>query len=277
MSLKKVAFINSLSCFGKSSLLAAFPIMATAKVQSGFIPTQLVSANTLNGDYAFRNLTDDILPIARHWNSENISFDALLISALNDEDQIFSVVNACKLISNDDTQIVVDPAMGDNGKLYKNLSNDFPKKMLELCKTAYILIPNVTEACLLSGIEYKEDYDQEYIANLVETLSEITGAKIVLTGVTFDSRKIGVAVYRSGLLQYIFCDKVPAHYKGSGDIFSAAFMASRMNGRSIRAAAEIAQNFICCSIKHSFENGIPETEGIDFESHLPNLVKYLDL
>lgn len=277
MTLKKVAFINSLSCYGKSSVSAALPIMATARAQAAFIPTQMVSTDSLTGDYVLKNLTDEILPIARHWNSENISFDAILISSLTDENQIFAVRNACKLISNNETQIVIDPVMGDSGKLYKNLPKDFPQRMLELCKSAYILIPNITEACLLTGIEYKEIYDEAYIESLVTRLSDITGAKVVLTGVTFDSRKIGVAVYRNGILKYIFCDRLPVHYKGSGDIFSAAFMASRMNGRSIRAAAEIAQNYICSSIKQSYEKQIPEADGIDFESNLPNLAKYLEL
>ncbi len=271
MSLKKVAVINAISASAKTSALAAVPILATAKIEATVIPTAVFS-NT-GGNY-YRDTTDCILPIAEDLGT---TFDAISIGYLTDEEQIYSVIKACKLLSKPDTKIILDTVMGDNGGLYKRFSCNYPNAMLELCKTADVILPNITEACLLTGIPFKETYDESYILELATALYELTGCKIAITGVSFDSRKIGVAVYRNDTLKYVFCDKVPAHYHGSGDIFSAAFAASVVNGRSTRSAAEIAQNFICGSIKHSFESGVPEQDGIEFESQLQNLVKYLDL
>lgn len=277
MTTKKVAIINSLCYYGKSSLTVSLPILATAQIQTAVMPTFMYSSNSDIRTGTFRNLSDDIIPAAQDLNSQNTVFDAILTGCFADEEQIFTVLNACKLLSNTDTQIIVDPIMGDNGKLYPRFSCNFPNRMLELCQNADIIMPNITEACLLTGLPYEDEYDEEYILNLTKTLYEITGAKVVLTGISFDERKIGVAVYANDSVKYVFCNKVPAHYKGSGDIFSAAFVASLVNDRSVSAAAEIAQNYICGSIKQSFDEGIPEDDGIDFESQLQNLRKYLDL
>lgn len=274
MPLKKVALINAISANGKSSALASVPILATAQIETTVIPTAVFSDST--GEY-YRDMTECILPIAEHIYGTQTEFDAISIGYLTDDDQIPSIIKTCNLLANTDTKIIIDPIMGDNGKLYGRFSCNFPAAMLELCKKADVILPNITEACLLTGIAYKEKYDESYILELATALYELTGCKIAITGVSFDERKIGVAVYRNDTLKYVFCDKVPAHYRGSGDIFSAAFIASVVNGRSTRSAAEIAQNFICGSIKHSFENNISENEGIEFESQLPNLVKYLDI
>ena len=273
MNLKKVALINAVSANGKSSALAAVPILATAKLETTVIPTAVFS--DVSGEY-YRDMTECILPIAEQIYGTDTVFDAISIGYITDDDQIPSIIKTCNLLANENTKIILDPIMGDNGKLYGRFSCNFPAAMLELCKKADVILPNITEACLLTGKPYKEKYDEAYILDLAIALNELTGCKIAITGVSFDERKIGVAVYRDNNLKYVFCDKVPAHYRGSGDIFSAAFVASVVNGRSTRAAAEIAQNFICGSIKHSFENQISEQEGIAFEAQLSNLVKYLD-
>ena len=272
MSLKKVAVINSVSSSAKTSALSAVPILATANIETTVIPTAVYSQSGY-----YRDMTDCILPMAEELNANGVIFDAISIGYLTDEEQILSVIKALKLISNTETKIILDTVMGDNGGLYKRFSCNYPSAMLELCKTADVILPNITEACLLTGIPFKEEYGEDYILELATALYDLTGCKIAITGVSFDQRKIGVAVYRNETLKYVFCDKVPAHYHGSGDIFSAAFVASAVNGRSTRSAAEIAQNFICGSIKHSFEYGVPQENGIEFESQLRNLVKYLNL
>ena len=271
MSLKKVAVINAVASSGKTSALSTVPILASANIETTVIPTAVAS----NG--YFKDMTDCIVPMSEELNASGVVFDAISIGYMTDEEQINSVIKACNLISNIDTKIILDTAMGDNGKLYKRFSCNYPSAMLSLCKIVDVILPNITEACLLTGIPFKEKYDENYILELATALYNLTGCKIAITGVSFDERKIGVAVYRNNTLKYVFCDKVPIHYHGSGDIFSAAFVASVVNGRSTRSAAEIAQNFICGSIKHSFEANVPQENGIEFESQLRNLVKYLDL
>ncbi len=277
MSQKKAALINSLSCYGKSSLTVGIPILATAGVEASLIPTAVFSTHTGFSDFVFKDMSDMVLPIAQHWNAEGVDFDAVSVGYLANEEQISSVIKAIKLIAAPEALIIVDPVMGDSGELYKRFSKSFPQYMLNLCRVANIITPNITEACLLTGKHFKADYDEDYITELASGLYDLTGANVVITGISFDERKIGVAVYKGESVKYVFCDKVPASFHGSGDIFSAGLTASLLNERGLRAAAEIAQNFVCGCIKASYENEVEEKSGISFEKQLPNLIKYLCL
>lgn len=157
---RKVALINSLSCYGKSSITVGLPILSAAGVEASVIPTGVFSTHTGFSDFVFKDMSESILPIAEHWNSENISFDAVSIGYLADEEQVATVIKAVKLISNPETVIIVDPIMGENGSLYKRFSQGFPRFMLDLCRTADVITPNITEACLLTGIPFKAEYDK---------------------------------------------------------------------------------------------------------------------
>lgn len=275
--LKRAAVINSLSCYGKSSITVALPILSAAEIETTVIPTAVFSTHTGIKDYVFTDMTGSILPTAEHLNSLKVQFDAIGIGYLTNKEQILAASKVIDLISKEDTTVVIDPIMGDNGKLYKRFTKTFPKYMLELCKKATVITPNITEACLLTDIPFKAEYDEQYITDLAVALYEKIGAKVIITGISFDERKIGVAVYSGEMVKYVFCDKVPTSYHGSGDIFSAGLLASILNDRGLRAAAEIAQNFVCGCIKSSFENGAPEKSGIVFEKQLTNIRKYLGI
>lgn len=275
--LKKAVIINSLSCYGKSSITVALPILSAAEIETTVIPTALFSTHTGIKDFVFTDVTSAILPTAEHLNSLKIQFDAIGLGYLANKEQILAASKAIDLLSKENTTVVIDPIMGENGKLYKRFTKTFPKYMLDLCKKANVITPNITEACLLADVPFKAEYDEEYIADLAIKLYEKIGAKVVITGISFDERKIGVAVYGGENVKYVFCDKVPTSYHGSGDIFSAGLLASLLNERGLRAAAEIAQNFVCGCIKSSFESGAPEKSGIIFEKKLNNIRKYLEI
>ena len=163
-------------------------------------------------------------------------------------------------------------------KLYKGFDSDYPKYMTELCANADIITPNITEAALMLGIKYREGpYTEDFINSLLEGLYLKTHAKIVLTGVYYDNRRIGAAVYDGEKKEYVFSERISASYHGTGDVFASTLTAALLNGRSLKAAAQIAVNFTCACIKRTAENDTDMRYGVNFESQIPNLIKYLEL
>ncbi len=279
MTQKRAAAIHDISCFGKCSLTVALPIISAAGVETAVIPTAVLSTHTGGfKDYTFRDLSEDIVPIARHWKSENITVDAVYSGYLCSKYQIYLVMEAAHLISRKDTKFICDPVMGDNGKLYGGFEKDYPEYMLKLCAAADIITPNITEAALMLGIDFKEPpYTEDYINILLEGLYLKTRSNIVLTGVCFDERKIGAAVYDGESKAYVFADRLDAAYHGTGDIFASTLTAALLNDRSLKAAAQIAANFTYACIKKTMESNSDMRYGVNFESQIPNLIKYLEL
>ena len=279
MTQKRAAAIHDISCFGKCSLTVALPIISAAGVETAVIPTAVLSTHTGGfKDYTFRDLSEDIVPIARHWKSENITVDAVYSGYLCSKYQIYLVMEAAHLISRKDTKFICDPVMGDNGKLYSGFEKDYPEYMLKLCAAADIITPNITEAALMLGIDFKEPpYTEDYINILLEGLYLKTRSSIVLTGVCFDERKIGAAVYDGESKAYVFADRLDAAYHGTGDIFASTLTAALLNDRSRKAAAQIAANFTYACIKKTMESNSDMRYGVNFESQIPNLIKYLEL
>lgn len=277
MPQKRVVAIHDISCFGRCSLTVALPIISASGIETAVIPTAVLSTHTggFTGN-TFRDLTDDISAIAEHWNKEGITTDAVYSGYLCSKQQIFSVLNAIRLISNRDTEIIVDPVMADNGKLYKGFEESFPIYMLELCKSADIITPNITEACLMVDVPYKEGpYEERYISELLNRLYDLTGCKIVLTGVCCEESKIGVAVFDAGNIYYVFSERHSKSYHGTGDIFASTLTSAIMNGKDLKQAAKIAVDFTADCIKYTSQFDTDMRYGVKFESQIPKLIKYL--
>lgn len=276
---KRIAAIHDISGIGKCSLTVALPICSAAGLETAVIPTAVLSNHTgfCFKDYTFCDLTDQIMPIAKQWKRENISFDAFYTGYLGSIEQTDLVGQAVELLKSDNSIIITDPAMADDGKLYSGIPENFPKAMLRLCEKADIIIPNITEACMLLGVEYKSaPYTESFIEMLLLGLHKKCNAKVVLTGVTFDERKVGAACYDGDKITCIFSDKVDKFFHGTGDIFASTFVAAFMNDRSITAAMQIAVNFTYACIKSTLEDEYHREYGVCFEKQLPTLIKYLE-
>ena len=279
MAQKRVAAIHDISCLGRCSLTVALPIISAAGVETAVIPTAVLSTHTGGfKDYTVRDLSSDIVPTARHWKSEGITVDAVYTGYLCSKEQIYLVMEAARLISGSNTLLITDPVMADNGKLYKGFDGGYADYMLKLCSAADIITPNITEAALMLGVRFREGpYSEDYINALLEGLYVKTHSKIVLTGVCYDERRIGAAVYDGGKKSYVFTERLCRMYHGTGDIFSSTLTAALMNGRSLKAAAQIAVNFTAACIKKTMEEDTDPRLGVNFESQIPNLFKYLQL
>ena len=278
MGQKRVAAIHDISGFGKCSLTVALPIISAAGIETAVIPTAVLSTHTggFKG-YTFRDLTDDILPIATHWAKENIEFDAVYSGYLGSKAQVKLVMRAIDLLKNESTKIIVDPVMADHGRLYAGFTEDFPREMLSLCKKSHIIVPNITEACLLVGEEYKEPpYNKVYIENLLNRLYDEVGVDIVLTGVCFDNEHLGAAVMQDGKISYCFAKKSDAVFHGTGDVFASALTAAVLKGKTLENSAQIAVDFTLDCIERTLMDNSDRRYGVNFENELCTLIKYLE-
>lgn len=274
---KRVAAIHDISCFGRCSLTVALPILSAAGIETSIIPTAVLSTHTggFTG-YTFKDLTEDILPIARHWKSLGLTFEALYTGYLGSYSQLDMVSQIFDMFKEKDTIILVDPVMGDNGKLYAAFDKDFPKGMIKLCEKADVIVPNITEATLLLGEDYQEGpYTVEYIEGLLDRLSGCGAKKIVLTGVYLQEGKMGAAAYDCGSkeVNYYFSEKIPGMYHGTGDVFSSVLLSGLLNNRTMEEALKLAVNFTTGAIRRTYNDKTDNRYGVNFEQGLAELAK----
>lgn len=278
MPQKRVAAIHDISGFGKCSLTVALPIISAAKIETAVIPTAVLSTHTggFKG-YTFRDLTEDILPIAKHWKSENLKFDGIYTGYLGSKKQVSLVKRTINLLKDEGTLVVVDPVMGDHGKLYAGFSSDFPKEMLTLCESAHIIVPNITEASFMLGEDYLEPpYTKEYVESLIKRLAASTGAQVVLTGVCFKKGEIGASVYKNGEIFHYLTEREDAVFHGTGDVFASALTAALLSGKNVFDAAKIAVDFTVLCIKKTLEENSDRRYGVNFESCLSDFMRILE-
>lgn len=274
---KRVAAIHDISCFGKCSLTVALPIISAAGIEVSVIPTAVLSTHTggFTG-YTYRNLTDDILPIVRHWQTLGLHFDAVYTGFLGSFEQIDIVKEAFDMLESPDTLMLVDPVMADRGALYPVFPPDFPDGMRTLCARADIIAPNMTEAALLAGDEYREGpYDKAYIEALLERLAAIGPRRIVLTGVYFDQSEMGAAVYDRGTVRYVMGRRISGFYHGTGDVFASALLSGVLCGLKLAEATEEAVDFTVGCIERTRQAGTDVRFGVNFETGLPAFVRRL--
>lgn len=274
MSYKRVLTIQDISCIGQCSLTVALPIISACGVETAVLPSAVLSTHTggFTG-YTFRDLTDDMPLISEHWAKENLRFDAVYTGYLGSTRQI-DIVKAIMDAHNDGLNIV-DPAMADNGKLYYGFDDEFVAAMKSLCAKADIVLPNITEACFLTGIEYKVEYDREYVDSILNALKAMGAKTIILTGVSYTSTTTGVVVYENGEYSYYEHQKIEGGCHGTGDVYASAFTGALMRGHSTFKAAAIAADYTVLCI----EKTLPDKShwyGVKFETCIPELIGMLN-
>jgi pyridoxine kinase len=203
MSYKKILTIQDISCVGQCSLTVALPIISACGVETCVLPSAALSTHTggFTG-YTFRDLTDDMPAIRKHWMTQGISFDAIYTGYLGSTKQIDYVADIFESVAKEDAVKIVDPAMADNGKLYYGFDMEFVEAMKGLCAKADYVLPNITEACFLTGVEYKTEYDREYVDTLLKALTDIGCKNIVFTGISYREGYTGVVVFENGVYSY---------------------------------------------------------------------------
>ena len=274
MSQKTVLAIEDMTCFGKCSLTEALPVISAAGISLSVLPTALFSTHTGGyGSPETADLSGFLKPAINHWVENKITFDGVYCGYFSEISQIEIIKENIKTLCKRDGIIIVDPVMGDGGKLYNGITADFPEKMLCLCRMADVIVPNVTEACLLCGTDYKENYDEEFICELANRLHEMTGADVVITGVETIPKKIGVAVLSNGEYSLLQKEKTEGKFHGTGDIFASLLTAELINGENLKTAAEKCAEFVSLCIKETVNENIDERQGLCFEKALKYILK----
>jgi len=176
--MKRILTIQDISCLGKCSLTVALPIISAMGIETTILPTAVLSTHTMFPDFTVKDLTDQLIPITEHWKSQNIKFDAIYTGYLGSAEEIEIAKKIFKDFGGDDTLIFIDPVMADNGKLYPAFDMEYAKLNASLCGEADIIVPNLTEACFMTDTKYKEDYDREYIEELLGKLAKLEARRL---------------------------------------------------------------------------------------------------
>lgn len=275
--MKRLLTVQDISCVGKCSLTVALPIISALGVEASVLPTAVLSAHTMFQNYTCKDLTDQIEPITNHWKQEHIDFSAIYTGYLATPEQVSLMENLFDDFKTENNFIFVDPVMADNGVLYAGFDNAFPKQIARLCSKADIIVPNLTEACLLTETEYREDYDHAYVEKLLEKVCALGSRITILTGVSAEEGKTGVMGY-DRMTGETFCyshEKLPVSFQGTGDIFSSTCVGAMVRGMSWKEAVGLAADYTAECIRLTMADPAKPWYGVNFEQAIPYLIKRL--
>lgn len=276
MSYKKVLSIQDISCIGQCSLTVALPIISAAGMETCILPSAVLSTHTATefGQFTFRDLTEDLGGILEHWKRYGVAFDMIYTGYLGSIPQIRIVQEVVRDLGTKDCTVVIDPAMADNGVLYTGFDQSFVDAMKELVGVADFILPNLTEACLLTDTPYQEEYDEAFVAGLVEKLRAMGAKQVVLTGVSYDPEYTGVLVSGAQETYHYLHKKLPRSSHGTGDVYASAFVAGLCNDKSPKEAIQIAADFTCRCIENTMDDPT-HWYGVKFETAIPYLLTLL--
>ncbi|MBO6177283.1 MAG: pyridoxamine kinase [Treponema sp.] len=268
--------IQDISCVGQCSLTVALPVISACGIETAILPSSVLSNHTAPGfsGWTFTDLTQDMPAILDRWLKEKISFNAFYTGYVS-KAQIPYILDIIEKTRREKSLVIVDPVMADNGKMYAGFGEDFPEEMKKLVKNSDVILPNITEASFLLGVPYKTEYDRTYIEDMLKGLYALGTKNVVLTGVSFEVDKLGIACYDGKKIEYYFTEKLPVSVHGTGDAYSSAFAGALLRGKTLLESASIAADFVVESIKKT--QGDPDHwYGVKFEKALPYLISRLD-
>ena len=272
---KRILTVQDISCIGQCSLTVALPILSACGVETGILPSAVLSTHTGGfSGYTFRDLTEDMPGIMAHWEKEGIRFDAFYTGYLGSEKQIGYVRELFARLPKEGALRIVDPAMADNGKLYYGFDESFAASMATLCGSADIILPNITEACYLTKTPYREKADEAFVDELLSKLTALGAGSIVMTGVAFTEGKTGVLVYENGKKWRYEHEKISKGCHGTGDVYASAFVGALLNGKSKCEAAQLAADYVVDCIRATVDDP-QHWYGVKFEIPLGTFARRL--
>ncbi len=276
--MKRILTIQDISCLGKCSLTVALPIISAMGVETTILPTAVLSTHTMFKNFTVKDLSDQLVPITDHWKSEGVTFDAIYTGYLGTEEEIKVAKRIFDEFRTEDNVIFVDPVMADNGKLYPAFDERYAECNATLCAGADVIVPNITEACFMTGTPYRERYDEGYIIELLDRLAALGARVSAITGVSLSPGKTGVMGYdrKTGERFTYQNDRVDASYHGTGDIFSSVCVGALMRGLSLPDAVKLAADYTADTIRATLQNPKKPWYGVDFEATIPQLVGALE-
>lgn len=273
---KHVLAIHDISCEGRCSLTVALPTLSACGIHTAVLPTALLSTHTgeFTG-YSCLDLTEEMHRILHHWDTLNLHFNGLYTGFLGSYEQISLVGDVLTRYHAADTLTLVDPVMADHGRLYATYTPEMAGGMGELCRLADVIVPNLTEACLLMNRPFQPDLDDGQVCGLLEGLAARYGCgQVIVTGVRRGAA-LGAAGFSAadGAFTYAGAPRLDQVFYGTGDVFASGLLAAMLHGKPTGEAARIAVNFTHDAMCHTLDNGLPLRYGAAFEQALPGLIR----
>ena len=277
--MKRIVSIQDISCLGKCSLTVALPIISAMGIETSIVPTAVLSTHTMFDNFTFRDLTDDMPSIKKHWIDEGFKFDAIYTGYLGSKRQVDIVSDYFDTFGNDKNFIIMDPAMADNGKMYTGFGEDFAINMARLCGKADIILPNISEACFMLGIDYVgEDASVDTIKSILLKLQTLGCNISVITGVRLDDETFGFVGYDKTSKEFFMygTKEIPMKSHGTGDVFASTFTGALMNDFSVFDSLKIAADFTYLCIQDTYNDPGAVDYAVNFETQIPNLLKMIN-
>lgn len=272
MAYKRILTIQDISCVGQCSMTVALPVLSACGHETCILPTAILSTHTGGfGKPAVAHFDSVLNDMWQHWQENDITFDAILVGYLG---SVAAVETAGEIMGNllaPSGVTIVDPAMADHGKLYSGFDENYVRAMEGLCRKADIILPNITEAAMLSGQPYRGDIDEAYITRLLNGLDHKC---VVLTGVGYAEGETGIVIREGEQQLYYQHPRIGKSYHGTGDIFASCFTGSLMQEKSLYDSVKIAADFTLRCIENTAENPA-HWYGVKFETALPELIRML--
>lgn len=272
---KKVVTAHDISCMGRCSLTVALPILSSLGIETIILPTSILSTHTSGFvGYTFLDLLDETKKITNHWKNYPRKIDAIYTGFLGSIEQI-KILNEYISTKEKDTIVIIDPAMGDNGKLYPIFNDTYAIEMTELCKKANIIIPNITEACIMTDTKYPGNIQTiSQIEELLDKLNNLGIEKVVLTSVCIKENTLGTAVRIKGEKTiYSENEEIKGYFHGTGDCFASALVGAYLNNKSLADASKIAADYVIESIKKTIDKeDFDPKYGVNFELAIKKLM-----
>lgn len=269
---KKIAVINDFSGFGRCSIAVELPIISAMKIQCCPLPTAIFSNHTGFDSFYWTDCTEHMEAYADEWAKLDLRFHGIATGFLGSVRQIDIVERFLQRFDTRETIVLVDPVMGDYGALYPTYTMELARNMARLVQYADILTPNLTEACVLTGTEYKPLPEEQELLEMCHMLSAMGPEKVVISGLDFGD-ELGNFIFEKGKpTRMLKVPKVGICRSGTGDVFSSILIADAVNGNGFTAGVEKAARFISHALERTTEMDIPRTDGICFEELLGELI-----
>lgn len=274
--IQRIAAIHDLSGFGRVSLAVVIPILSTMGIQVCSLPTAVLSTHTGGfKNYRIIDLTDYMEGHIAHWKEIGIDFDCIYSGFLGSIRQMDIISRFINDFAKEDTLVVVDPVLGDGGKLYSSMNQAMVKEMRSYIKRADLITPNYTEVLFLLDEPNTEEVNDDLIKSYLRRLVDMGPKTVIITSVPVEKPKnsTNVIAYNQddGRFWKVRCDYIPAYFPGTGDVFTSVVVGSLLQGDSLPIALDRAVQFITAAIRASYGHNYPQRNGIMLERVLGNL------
>ena len=270
--MKRIASIQDFSCIGSCSQTIALPVLSAMGVECAALPTALLSAHTAFDGFVSLDLTPQLPAIMAHWRAMHLRFDAVYTGYLASAEQVGLVGALLDGMDERPALTLIDPVMGDNGALYAGFSDSFPQAMRALCGRADVLTPNVTEACLLTGMAYSPVQDAAQTRRLLERLLELGCRAAVLTGLRVDGDMAVAALQRDGTGTLVRTSYIPEVFHGTGDLFASTCAGALVQGAPLERAVRLAADYVALTLRRTVQAPDRRWYGVNFQETLPELM-----